>query len=102
MAAHKLSDYIMSVPVVSLYHLTEEDRSYLSDIDDYIWPMVAKYDHGYFVWMIAEDVDDSGDLSHGMMECFRRHFPNPKPGETICIRFDEDGCELEGIPITQD
>ncbi len=104
MAAHQLSPYLMTVPVVSLYHLTKADIEYLGQAAaDDSFPCHAVYPRGYFIWMAGEDIQD-GDplLSEGFWKCFDRHFAGVAPETIVCIRFDEDGYELENIPIRQD
>ena len=103
----RVSDYIMKVPVVSMHHLTEEDLEYLqelADADPGEFPRVAYYnDVGWYVWLIICDIDEIA-LSEGVKEIFRRHFVtgDHNEGDTCAIRFDVDGCELEGIPIRQE
>ena len=103
MSAHKTSDYIMTVPVVSLYHLTEKDIAHINyAMINEEFPRAAAYPQGLFVWMLKDDMEE-GDplLSAGFWKCFERHFKDTRAEDTVCIRFDEDGCELEGIPIRQ-
>jgi hypothetical protein len=93
----------MTVPVVSLYHLTLADIEYLGQAAaEDSFPRHAVYPQGYFVWMLREDLDDRDPLlSDGFWKCFERHFKNTRLEDTICIRFDEDGCELQRVPIRQ-
>lgn len=104
------SDYVMSIPVVSLSHLTPMDRKILAgDTESYYpWPRRASYPDGWFVWGLGSDLieaqqhNDNYGYSDGFWECFRRHFENADWAETIAIRFDEDGDVLDGIPTHGD
>jgi hypothetical protein len=115
MSAHHKSDEILSVPVISLYHLTEKDIELIEQAieDQDVMPFASSHPWGVFVWMPREYLEDgesahsadfSDDFSEGFWKCFNRHFSaaDGDPTDTVLIMFDEDGCELEGIPIRKD
>lgn len=101
----KRADYTMSVPVVSLSHLSKSDLDILYNKDE-SWPRVAVYGGGIFCWMLYEDIVDEWEggpdlqFSFNFWECFKRHFSDETSvGETVAIRFDVDGEVLNDLAV---